>query len=228
LFTDPSGELAAVPASGGAASILISNAALAAAWGPCPDTRCDLSAVNPAFSPDGSTIAFDLDGYGWQSLHVANSDGSNPRQLFVAGTPPNVNVGGAPAGPPRWSADGSQIAYGEVRKPCGYTAVVCDAGGHPCPPKGPCANTAIIRVVVSDGTAEQLTSPQEPDLENPAWSPNGHWLAFNLGGVGGGIWRVQADGSCLERLAGAIGHTRDAGSDPVWRPGGGSPTDACS
>jgi Tol biopolymer transport system component len=204
VFTAPSGQLATVPASGGSPTVLISNP----------------PGANPAFSPDGSMIAFDS---GWD-LYVANSDGSSPRQLLPS-TPPSNNIEGLP-GLPRWSHDGSQIAYGEGRYQCGYSFIVCDAGGHPCTsPWYTCAGTALVRVVVSDGTAESLLPLREADLENPAWSPNDQWLVFNP--VGGGIWRVRDDGTCLTRIAGDLRQTRAAPSDPVWRPDAGSPSDAC-
>ena len=205
VYTAPSGQLAAVPASGGSPSVLISNPL----------------GGNPAFSPDGSMIAFDS---GWR-LYVANSDGSNPRQLFPGATP-NNNIGSVPGPPLRWSNDGSQIAYGEVREQCGYSFIACDAGGRPCPRPGHlCAGTAIVRVAVSDGTAEPLLPLQQADLANPSWSPNDHWLVFNDGDA---ISRVREDGTCLRRLAGDIRGKRYSPRDPVWRPGAGSPPDACS
>ena len=218
VYPDPAGDLAAVPASGGSASVLISNAALEAA---CPSVGTCGGPDNPAFSPDGSMIAFDS---GWR-LDVVNSDGSNPRQLFP-GTPHNVNIGGVPGPPLRWSNDGSQIAYGEVRQPCGYDAIACNAEGQPCPSQGhPCAGTAIVRVVVSDGTAAPLLPPQhQADFENPAWSPNDHWLVFDRGDS---IWRVRDNGTCLKQIAGELRGTRYSPRDPVWRPGAGSPTDEC-
>jgi Tol biopolymer transport system component len=204
VYTAPSGQLAAVPASGGSPSVLISS--------PLGE--------HPAFSPDGSMIAFDS---GW-GLYVANSDGSNPRKLALA-TPPNVIIDGLP-GPPRWSNDGSQIAYGEGRYQCGYSFIVCTAGGQPCaPPVHLCPGTAIVRVAVSDGTAAPLLPLQDADLENPAWSPNDHWLVFNDGDA---IWRARDDGTCLKPIARAIHGKRYSPRDPVWRPGAGSPPDACS
>jgi Tol biopolymer transport system component len=212
LFTDPSGELASVPVSGGSASVLISSAGLSAALGPsCATNGCDVAAINPAFSPDGSMIAFDLS----ERLYVAKSNGSGARELVVASTAPTVNIC-FPAGPPKWSGDGSQIACGEYRKPCGYTATPCDAAGTPCNPT-PCADTAIIRVAVSDGSTEPVTPPD--GYENPAWSPSGQWLVFNRSLEAGGIWVVRDDGTCLRRLAGNRRQTRDAPRDPVWRPG---------
>jgi Tol biopolymer transport system component len=165
-------------------------------------------------------ITFDS---GW-GLYVANSDGSNPRKLALA-TPPNVFIYGLP-GPPRWSNDGSQIAYGEERYQCGYSFIACDAGGHPCNPPGHlCPGTAIVRVAVNDGTAAPLLPLQDADLDNPAWSPNDHWLVFNDGDA---IWRVRDDGTCLKQIARDIHGKRYSPRDPVWRPGAGSPPDACS
>jgi hypothetical protein len=80
-------------------------------------------------------------------------------------------------------------------------------------------------VVVSDGTAAPLLPLQDADLENPAWSPNDHWLVFNDGDA---LWRVRDDGTCPERIARAIGGKRYSPRDPVWRPGAGSPPDTCS
>jgi hypothetical protein len=114
---------------------------------------------------------------------------------------------------------------GKCASTAGYSFIACDAGGRPCPPPGHlCAGTAIVRVAVSDGTAEPLLPLQQADLANPAWSPNDHWLVFNDGDA---IWRVREDGTCLRRLAGDIRGKRYSPRDPVWRPGAGSPTDAC-
>jgi Tol biopolymer transport system component len=190
--------------------------------------------LNPAFSPDGSMIAFNLASRGLL-LWVANSDGSNPRQLVGFGEPPKGNVNGA-AGPPRWSGDSSQIAFGESPFPCGY--LNCDVYGFPCL-QGPCAAPTIVRVVVSDGTTQwmtRLTSPGsavEPQGDgNPVWSPDDHWLVFDRDAGADvpaeGIWRIRDDGTCLQRLAGDLRGTRWSPRDPVWRPGAGSPADACS
>jgi WD40 repeat protein len=164
---------------------------------------------------------------------LANSDGSDPRQL-----PSNANVGAA-AGPPNWSGDGSHIAFGVSPVPCGYHS--CDALGYACL-QGPCGGAPIIEILVSSGTTKQLTRPtglgsssELPMDENPAWSPDDQWLVFDRSGApqggipGEGIWRVHDDGSCLKRIAGDLRDaTRDTPRDPVWRPGAGSPNDACS
>jgi Tol biopolymer transport system component len=210
LYTSPSGQLDAVPVTGG-----------------LPKAVTSTYADNPAFSPDGSTLAFDEDAR-WVSLWVADPDGSNQRPLLNGGLPPD-NKAPASAGPPNWSSDGSRIAFSETRAACGYH--VCDAFGYPCSEaQGRCADAPMLVLAVGDDTAEPLTPDRGAD-ENPVWSPNDHWLVFDRGGlyVGDGIWRVHPDGTCLRRLAGNLpGATRDAPSDPAWRPGAGSPPDACS
>jgi Tol biopolymer transport system component len=193
---------------------------------------CGVEQLNPTFSPDGSTIAFDLSGNGGQDLWLANGDGSDLRQLA-----PNGNIG-VKAGRPSWSGDGSQIAFGETGYPCGFDYGVCLSRGFPCSP-GDCAGPAIMQILLGSGTTVQLNRPagspgEWPMDEHPAWSPDDHWLVFDRSGIpqggipGEGIWRIRDDGTCLKRLAADLGGTRDAPSDPAWRPGAGSPTDACS
>jgi Tol biopolymer transport system component len=214
--------------------VLISNAALTAAGSAaCPSGAvCGGALLNPVFSPDGSTIAFDLNGYWGQDLWLANGDGSNPRQF-----PPNPNVD-IKAGPPSWSGDGSQIAFAETGYPCGFGYGPCLSRGFPCS-QTDCAGPAIMQILVSSGTTGQLNRPagspgEWPMDEHPAWSSDGRWLVFDRSGIpqggitGEGIWRIRGDGTCLKRLAGDLSDTRDAPAHPVWRPGAGSPTDTCS
>ena len=232
VYTDASGELASVPTTGGSPSVLISNAALAAAAATVcrPGGMC--SQLNPAFSPDGSMIAFNLNGDWGQNLWLANGDGSDPRHF-----PPTGNTG-SKTGRPSWSSDGSQIAFAETGDPCGFGYPICVALSFPCS-QSACAGPAIMRILVNSGTTEQLNQPTGapggwPMDEHPAWSPDGRWLVFDRSGIpqggipGEGIWRIRDDGTCLKRIAGDHGATRDSPSDPVWRPSGGSPTDACS
>jgi Tol biopolymer transport system component/DNA-binding winged helix-turn-helix (wHTH) protein len=57
----------------------------------------------PAWSPDGSKIAFQSTRSGHYEIYVANSDGSNPVQI--------TSFAAKLAGSPRWSPDGKQIAF---------------------------------------------------------------------------------------------------------------------
>jgi Tol biopolymer transport system component len=82
---------------------------------------------------------------------------------------------------------------------------------------------AVGRLWVMDasGTApEPLTDEMEAFQMTPAWSPDGRWVAFATGedGVGGHIWKVEADGGRAERI------TREAGTylHPHWTADGRS------
>ena len=60
--------------------------------------------IMPAWSPDGSQIAFESDrDDGNHEIYVMNADGSNPRNLTNSGFSFNYS--------PAWSPDGSQIAF---------------------------------------------------------------------------------------------------------------------
>ena len=58
--------------------------------------------VAPAYSPDGSMMAFTSDRSGGPQLYVAAADGSNPRRVTFMG---NYNVD------PSWSPDGKTLAF---------------------------------------------------------------------------------------------------------------------
>lgn len=77
--------------------------------------------------------------------------------------------------------------------------------------------TQIYVVSLADGTYKALT--HNPDgAYDPAWSPDGHWLAYAARSDGGSktaIWAMRADGSDQHRL---IDGSADRG--PAWSPDG--------
>ena len=71
-----------------------------------PDQQSGSDDTCPAWSPDGSQIAFDSDRDGNYEIYVMNADGSNPHNL--SNNPANDED-------PVWSPDGSQIAFDTKR-----------------------------------------------------------------------------------------------------------------
>jgi WD40-like Beta Propeller Repeat/HYR domain len=108
-----------------------------------PDSR-------PAWSPDGSRIAFQSQRGALDDIIVAPANGID-QWTVVTNTPAESEV------QPTWSPDGTQIAY------AGFPD-----GGSPD-----------IYVTNADGTGTptQLTSGPDDDL-TPAWSPDGSQIAF--------------------------------------------------
>ncbi len=144
--------------------------------------------ITPAWSPDGSQIAFvsDRDGYysmGNYEIYVMNADGSGQIRL---------TNDSAWDGHPTWSPDGSQIAFTSWRD------------GKPQ-----------IYVMNADGTGLQRLTNLARDWE-PAWSPDGSQIAFESNRDGNGeIYVMNADGSGQKRLTYIEGSDH---WPPTWSP----------
>jgi Tol biopolymer transport system component len=78
---------------------------------------------NPAFSPDGRTVAWSSTHSGSHQIWLSNSDGSQPRQL-TQHEPPG-------AAEPRWSPDGKQIAFNGYSRGARKVSVIGVDGGTP-------------------------------------------------------------------------------------------------
>ena len=74
----------------------------------------------PAWSPDGKTIAFDSDRDGDREIYVMDADGANVRQLTS-----NDRFDGVPT----WSPDGSYIAFQSDRDGEGQEIYMMRADG---------------------------------------------------------------------------------------------------
>jgi Tol biopolymer transport system component len=143
-------------------------------------------------SPDGKTIAFDLLG----DIYLLPMTGGEARA---------INSGLAWSMQPRFSPDGSEIAF------------ISDAGGGDN-----------IWIMQADGSqAEQLTSEDFRMLNNPYWSPDGSYIAArkhftttrSLGT--GEIWLYHRDGgsgvAVVERPSEK--HQKELG-EPAFSPDG--------
>ena len=146
-----SGEIYTITPGGTAARITTSN-----------------GSSNPAYSPDGSKIAFVSTN---NQVFVMNADGSGRRQVTTSNTAKTE---------PTWSADGSRIAY---------VSNSFDVDGQ---------TDLEIWAIKADGTGRtQLTNNAFPDTQ-PAWSPRGDRIAFvstRTGDTDRNVYVMDADGT---------------------------------
>jgi hypothetical protein len=152
---------------------------------------------DPAWSPDGSRLAYRSGGGPQSRIGVVDADGTDARVLYtVEGEP-------AAAGPPVWSPDGRQLAF---------------AAGD---------GIYVMRTDGSDPRriSQYRGSHACYDLQ-PSWSPDGAMIAFAVRCEGGdlGVFVMNADGSGRTRLTGTeAGPDAYPPYDdfyPVWSPEG--------
>ncbi|HUF27865.1 MAG TPA: hypothetical protein VMM18_12895 [Gemmatimonadaceae bacterium] len=138
----------------------------------------------PAWSPDGSRIAFTrMDPGGRRTLHLMNANGSSQTKIPL----PELFAATVPA----WSADGNRLAF------------ECEVVE---------GNTDIC-LVGADGTGFlRLTTAAESD-RRPAWSPDGARIAFTTSHEGRqSLALMDADGSNASIVATGTGVLQPAWS----------------
>jgi Tol biopolymer transport system component len=187
----------------------------------------------PAWSPDGSQIAFQSFAQGQAtSIHVMSAHGAGERRV----TP---ETDGSDEMQPSWSPDGSQIAFASTRgfngswhiwmvnaDGSGLRQVTSEFSTGPAwSPDG--SRIAYVgageglAVVNADGTgARRLTLPPTGYLdEAPSWSPDGSGLVFARRETFGNapqLYLIDADGSDERQLTSGPGANRF----PSWSPDG--------
>ena len=163
-------------------------------------TRNAVADSDPAWSPDGQKIVWSRsDGTG-ADVFVMNADGSDQQNL----TPKPGN-----RGEPRWSPNGRAILFTAV------SPVQPPRGSRPY---------RDVYVMNADGSGQRnLTPTPEAGAFDPAWSPDGHHIAFTrLAGSLGEVTIVvmNADGSAKHAVTPTLAHPGDRGPAAVWSPDG--------
>ena len=141
--------------------------------------------LSPVFSPDGAQIAFAL-GQGEGGIFVMARDGSSPRRL--------TNRGFQPA----WSPGGDEIAFTTRR-----TDWIPIEAYH---------STSELWIV--NVTSAQSRRLELDDARDPAWSPDGRWIAYWTRGALGwsrDLFMVPAAGGAPRRVTGEAHNW-----NPVW------------
>ncbi len=188
----------------------------------------------PAWSPDGTTVAF-------VSLHVGSSQVSQLYTMDPQGGQ-RTRLTDLKAGnvlEPAWSPDGERIAfYASFGGAIDDELYIVDADGSdlvritnntrsdsnpawsPDGTRLAFVRDATISTMDPDGTDVQRVTPEGMHGFDPAWSPDGRHLAFVGRSVSGDrssdLFKIRADGTRLVRLD-ATDRTE---SSPSWSPDG--------
>jgi Tol biopolymer transport system component len=173
------------------------------------DVRILGPGLEPAWSPDGSRIAFSAPEPGPEqsaAIFVMNADGSDVRQL-------TDNPEGTFDEEPSWSPDGSRIVFS--RNPLDLSGVDPLPAGH---------SRRDLYTVSVDGTDLTKLIGGPTDDFGPDWSPDGSRIAFArfVDPISDGpdslpqIWTIAHDGTDAIQL------TRGGriAQDPAWSPDG--------
>lgn len=184
---DPSGLPGKPPAKPKAPSLFLSS------------TRQE---SQPQFSPDGKQVVFVSGRSGYIELWTCDREGRNLLQL--------THLNGPFAGSPRWSPDGSQIAFdtrANQERPDIY--VIAADGGKP---------------------PRRLTMEDAEDIR-PSWSHDGQWIYFGSNRSGDyQLWKQKVAGGPAQQLTWQGGreayespdgqfvyYTRGTNEPGIWR-----------
>ncbi len=186
-------------------------------------TKNRLADIDPAWSPDGTRIAFARGG----RLAVANADGTGVRLLTAKGRSfdPAWSPRGARMAFERSAAGSSTIRWLEPRSgregrfpwsgdgqrdpAWSSTGFIAYAGATAD------GSSDIFVVLAAGGPPRQIAAVGE-DLE-PAWSPDGRWVAFSSNRAGTfDIQVMSRDGTEIRQVTSAPGDE----TAPIWSPDG--------
>jgi Tol biopolymer transport system component len=143
-----------------------------------------------AWSPDGEGLAYTTYASDYnENVWVMDANGSNRKQL-------------ASGSLPSWSPNGERIAYTAYSGDRPYLAVMNADGSE----QRRLGDVSLIRRLTGTAAAE----------EEPAWSPDGHKIAF-ASMDDGEIYAMKVNGSARTRLTNTPGYDH---WPPTWSPDG--------
>lgn len=114
----------------------------------------------PAWSPDGSRIAYISDASGEEELYIIAQDGLKPAEQITRGG------AGSPRGQPAWGA-GSAMRYQPEWSPDGKRIAFSDKDGK------------VYVVTLADRKLTEIADAPHGQVRDYTWSPRGNYLAFS-------------------------------------------------
>ncbi len=130
--------------------------------------------VDPAWSPDGSTIAYTRTVGSYRQIKVRGADGSDATRV--------LSMGSCNHEEPTWSADGAYIAF---IADCGHTQ------------SSKVWNLFVMR---ADGSQLQQLTDGSSDMEMPTWAGNYIYFSTNVAG-NFDVWRITLGGTLYGHVA---------------------------
>ncbi|MEW5990340.1 MAG: hypothetical protein AB1736_03210 [Chloroflexota bacterium] len=167
----------------------------------------------PAYSPDGSRIAFARSSDGLATTEIAIRDLGTGKVTILRST--SVASSSGYVAQPSWSPDGTQLVYHRV---------------YQTPSDERATDSEVFVVGVDDAGLSKMPRPSGSWAADPDWSPTDGMIvfstspnretegwAFDNGAPRGGIWTIRPDGSGLSQ---ACGECFGGGVAPSWTPDG--------
>jgi len=176
---------------------------------------------SPAWSPDGTRIAFRSDfpgptGADHSRIFIVNRDGTGVRQLTPETAGYTTDDG------PSWSPNGAQIAFSQLNTlylinpdGTGLTSTGV-AGHHPAwSPDGSQIAYEFNGISVMDRSFNQRSLTTSSSDNIARWSPDGRQLVFARVESGKNqLYRINMDGTGLAKIS----SSSQSDSEPSWSP----------